>query len=203
MDIKIKNAGSGPDIGAHVDQNNQLHAFVVDSTVVQDATNKGNAYNINTGLIGLTSTSESAVFYFKNDEALINGESSFIIDAIIIGIDNEGTTAGMSLITLVENPTAGTIVSGASVAPMIKNRKFGSNNTLDSIIYKGAEGNTFTDGEDFGIILQSPGTRATYPVDIELTKGTSFGIKMDTDTSAGTTNVYVAVVGHKKDGKNA
>jgi len=196
--------GAGDSKKARVDSNNNLHTFSVDRTAIQAATRKGNSYNLNTGLIGLTSATESAVLYFKNDEAPVNGESSFVVDSIAVGIDNEGTTTGMSLITVIRNPTAGTIVDNATAVAMNANRNFGSSNTLSSttLAYKGAEGNTFTDGTDIAQFLQSPGTRGFYVLDFELTKGSSIGVKIDTDTSSGTTNLYVALIGHRVDGNH-
>lgn len=194
--------GKGTGSLAHVDRNNQLHTFARNITVTQDAVNKGNAYNINTGEIALTTTTESAVMYFKNTESPVNGESSFVIDAIAIGIDSLGTTSGMSKITLVRNPTGGTIIDNATSVDMNVNRNFGSSNSLDSLIYKGAEGNTLTGGDDFGVFYQNTGTRGFYTIDTELPKGSSLGINIDTQTSSGTTNVYIAIIGHRKDGSN-
>lgn len=206
MDIRIKNGGDGPDIGAHVDLNNQVHALATSKTVVQDATDKGNSYNINTGWIGLTSSTASAVFYMKNNEPPVNGESSFVIDTIIVTIDAVGTTTtgDMADIVIVANPTGGTIVSGASAVAYNSNRNLGSSNTLDSstLIYKGAEGNTLTGGTSWGLIGQNVGSRVSYPVDIEVPRGSSIGVTIDTQTTSGTTSVYVAVIGHRKDGYN-
>lgn len=204
MDIEIKNGGGGgSDIGAHVDQDNNLHTLAVTKSIARDSVRKGSAYNINTGIIGLTSATESAVLYFKNNEPPINGESGYIIEAIAIGIDDEGTTAGMSEITIVKNPTGGTIISGATDVDMKSNRNFGSSNELDSgtLIYKGAEGNTLTGGTDFGKFFQQPGTRGFYEINIELPRGSSLGVNIDTDTSSGTSNIYVALIGHRIDGK--
>ena len=204
MSTAIVNGGGGVNIGMHVDKNEQAHTFSVIETEAQRATERGASYNINTGLIGLTSATESAVLYFKNDESPVNGESNVVISSIVVGIDDEGTTTGMSTITIVRNPTAGTIISGASDVDMKANRNYGSNNTLSatSFAYKGAEGNTFTDGADFALALQQPGTRGVYPLDIDLPKGASIGIKVDTDTSGGTSNIYVALILHRKDGNN-
>jgi hypothetical protein len=196
--------GTGSGSRLRVDSNNQIHTFSLTRSNTQDAVRKGNAYNINTGLIGLTSATESAVLYFKNDESPVNGESSFVVDAIAIGIDDEGTTTGMSLITIIKNPTAGTIVDGATAVDMSANRNFGSSASLSTttLVYKGAEGNTFTNGEDFAQFMQQPGTRGYYTIDIEVPRGSSIGVKIDTDTSVGTTNVYVALIGHRVDGNN-
>jgi len=194
--------GLGNGNKAAVDDNNQLHVTSVTETIVQDAVRKGNAYNINTGWINLTTTTESAVLYFKNNESPVNGESSVSIDAIIIGIDSLGTQAGLCDITIIKNPTAGTIVSGASAVDMNANRDFGSSNELSSLAYKGAEGNTLTGGTDFATFGQNVGTRGFYSIDTLLRKGSSIGVKIDTQTTSGTTRLYVAMILHRVDGNN-
>ena len=193
--------GTGTGKTTKVDNNNQIHTFSVTRTDIQDSVFKGNAYNINTGAIGLTSSTESAVLYFKNNEAPVNGETAISIDAVAVGIDSSGTTNGDAIITLIRNPTAGTIVDSANNVDINQNRNFGSSKALDSLAYKGAEGNTFTDGQDFALFYQS-GTRGYYTIDVDLEKGSSFGVKIDTQTTAGTTNVYVALICHRKDGSN-
>lgn len=205
MDVRIKNDGAGYDIGMHVDGNSQAHNFSIVRQLSQDAVSKGNAYNVNTGWISLTNTgTANAVLYFKNDEAPLNGESTIIIDSIIIGITNAGTNTSTSKIVIIENPTAGTIVSGASAVASKRNRNFGSSNTLaaTTLAYKGAEGNTITDGTTWGHIGQQAGSRGVYPLDIELPKGKAIGITMDTLTTAGTTEVYVALIISRVDGNN-
>jgi hypothetical protein len=194
--------GTGTGKTVKVDNNNQLHTTSITRSNTQDATIKGNSYNVNTGDIGLTSTTESAVMYFKNDEAPVNGETAFIVDSIAIGINNLGTTSGMAKITIVKNPTAGTIVTNAVAVDMNENRNFGSSNSLDSLIYKGVEGDTFTDGTDIAQFYQSIGSRGFYTLDFDLPKGSSIGVKIDTQTTAGTTNVYAAIIGHRVDGNN-
>ena len=194
--------GTGSGHKVQVDSGNHMHTFAINRSEIQAAVKGGRAYNINTGWIGLTTATESAVLYFKNDESPSNGESRISVDAIAVGIDDEGTTAGMSTITVVRNPTAGTIVSGATAVDMNQNRNFNSSNTLGSttLAYKGAEGNTFTDGDDIAIFGQQPGARAYYGVDFILGRGDSIGVKIDTDTSSGTSNVYVALIIHRVDG---
>jgi hypothetical protein len=207
MDITIKNGGKGPDIGAHVDQNNQLHTVSIVESATQDATSKGNAYNINTGWIALTSTTASGVFYFFNGESPVNGESSFIIDTIVVSVDAVGTTAAgdPTDIVIIANPTGGTLISGAVAVDYKHNKNFGSSNTLSSttLVYKGAEGNTVTGGSNFDLISQNVGSRQSYPVDIEIPKGSSIAITMDTQTTGGSTSVYVAIIGHRKDASNS
>jgi hypothetical protein len=203
MAEQIENGGSGVKIGMHVDKNEQAHVFALNRTVNQDAVRKGNAYNLNTGTIGLTSTTASGVFYFKNNESPVNGESSFIIDALVIGIDNQGTQAGACIVTVVRNPTGGTLISNAVDVDMNQNRNFGSSNTLDSLVYKGVEGDTITGGSDIAIFYQNAGTRGYYTIDMEVPKGSSVAVKIDTQTTSGTTNLYVAGIGHRVDGNNS
>lgn len=195
--------GTGSGKRVKVDPNNQLHTTSITRSNTQDATIKGNSYNINTGDIGLTSTTESAVLYFKSDESPVNGETAFVVDAIAIGIDSLGTTSGMAKITILKNPTAGTIVTNAVAVDMNENRNFGSSENLDSLVYKGVEGDTFTNGTDIAQFYQSAGSRGFYTLDFDLPKGSSIGVKIDTQTSSGTTNVYAAIIGHRVDGNNA
>lgn len=194
--------GTGSGNRVQIDENNQIHTFSVTETENAQATANGDSYNINTGDIGLTSTTESGVLYFKNNESPLNGESGVSIDAIAIGIDSLGTTSGMSKITVIRNPTEGTLISGASAVDMNQNRNFGSSNTLSSLAYKGAEGNTVTDGDDIAIFYQSAGSRGYYTINLLLPKGSSVAVKIDTQTSSGTTNIYAALVLHRINGKN-
>jgi hypothetical protein len=191
--------GMGDGYQARVSANHQLRVVSVSLTEVGDATAKGHSYSINTGLIALTSTTESGVLYFKNEESSINGETDIVIDSIDIGIDDSGTTSGVSHITVIRNPTS---VSFSTAVDINANRNFGSTDTLDSLAYKGAEAATITGGDDIEFFIQSAGTEKNYLVDLELQKGNSLAVKIDTQTTAGTTNVFVALVLHRKDGFN-
>ena len=55
--------------------------------------------------------------------------------------------------TIIKNPSTGTLISGASAVAINSNINFGSSNTLSSITYKGAEGSTVTDGADYVTIF--------------------------------------------------
>ena len=207
MNVEIKNDGPGADIGTHVDQNNQLHVFSIGKDVVTDAVTKGNAYNINTGWIALTTSTASGVFYFKNDEAPVDGESTYIIESLVIVTDGVGTvTAGDPTdIVIIANPTGGTLISAASAVAYKHNRNFGSSSALSTgtLAYKGVEGSTVTGGTSFALLAQTINTRASYPINIEIPKGSSMAITMDTQTTSGTTSVYVAMIGYRRDGKNS
>lgn len=194
--------GVGDATKARVDGNNQLHVFATTENEQNSAAEYGQLYNINTGAIALTGSSDSAVLYFKNNEAPINGESNIIISTVIFGVyGRTATITDSATATIIRNPTAGTIVDDATAVDMKSNSNFGSSNTLDSLVYKGADGKTLTDGTDHAIVLIPEGRTTAPELNLDLAKGSSLGIKIDLNTSGGA-NVYVAIVCYRKDGKN-
>ena len=196
MEIIVKNPTNGD--AMLVDSRGRAQVKSTSQTKTQDATDNGYSFNINTGTIGLTSTTASGVFYFKNDESPINGKSNFIVDAIAVGFEG-GTTTGAAYIKVIKNPTGGTLISGATAVDMAVNRNFGSSNELSSntLAYKGAEGLTVTGGTDAALFYET-GTRGYYTLDLVLPKGSSLAITIDPQVSAGTRNVYVALIGHRE-----
>ena len=195
--------GVGDGTKARVDGNNQVHVFAVVEDEQNSAAEDGQLYNINTGPIALTGTSDSAILYFKNNESPINGESNIIITSLIFGLYTKSATiTDLSTATIIRNPTAGTIIDDASAVDMKSNSNFGSSNTLDSLIYKASgTGKTLTDGTDHAIVLLSEGRTSAPELNIDLAKGSSLGVKVDLNTSGGA-NIYVAAVCYRKDGKN-
>ena len=181
---------------ASVDDSFRLLTRSVTESEAQSATEEGDAFNLNTGIIALSSSTESAIAYYLHNE-----DNAFIVEAIVVGVGSAGTTTDVSTITLIRNPTAGTIVSGAAVGDINQNRNFGASKQLsDSTFLKGVEGNAFSNGADFALFFQATGGRLAVPLNIELNKGDSIGIKIDTNTTSGTTNVYAAILGHLKAG---
>jgi len=192
LDIQGNDGAATYKVGAT--SRGQIKAFSVSESEAQEATELGDGYNINTGIINLTSSTESGVLYLKNNES-----RRFIIEAVVVGVGSAGTTSDVSTIKVIKNPTLGTLISGATDVDMNTNRSFGSSNSLaNSLAYKGAEGSTVTDGEDFGIFFQAAGGLLSADIALELNPGNSVAITVDTQTTAGTTNVYAAVVGHLK-----
>lgn len=195
--------GVGDGSRARVDGNNQLHVFAVTENEQNSAAEHGYLFNVNTGVIPLTGTSDSAVLYLKNDESPLDGDSNFIITTIIFGLyTRSATVTDYATATLIRNPTAGTIIDDASPCEMISNSNFGSSNTLDSLIYKAsATGKTLTGGSDHAKVLLTEGRTSAPELNIDLAKGSSLGVKIDLNTSGGA-DVYVALVGYRKEGKN-
>lgn len=172
----------------------QIKSFSVSESEAQEATALGDGYNINTGVTGLTSSTESGILYFKNNES-----RKFIVEAIAVGVGSAGTTSDVSTVKVIRNPTAGTLISSATAVDMNANRAFGSSNQLsNSLAYKGAEGSTVTDGDDLGIFFQPAGGRLFASIGLELSPGNAIAVTVDTNTTASTTNVYAAIVGYLK-----
>lgn len=192
--------GTGKGYQVKVNSKNQLAFYGVTESAQEDATYKGKAFNINTGIIALTGTSDSGILYFKNNEPPENGESAYAITALAVGLGTRSATVtDLALVTVVRNPTAGTLISNASPVASKANANFGSSLGLDSgtLVYKGAQGYTMTDGSDYGYFMMSEG-RLFASLNIIIPKGSSIGIKIDLNTSGGA-NVYAALIGHKVD----
>jgi hypothetical protein len=123
MTIIKDGAGTGKTL--RIDNTNRADTHAVTISETTEAVNKGDAYNINTGNIGLTSQTESAILYFKNNE-----DVDVELEAFAVGVDSAGTTGNDSLVTLIRNPTAGTIIDNATAVAMNENRNFGSSTIL-------------------------------------------------------------------------
>jgi hypothetical protein len=192
MSESIKD-GTGNGFLAEVSNDNKLRTRSISETRVQHATEIGNAYNINTGDIGSLATGESTLLFFKNGEDL-----DFSVDAIAVGI-KDATGSNIHTVTVVRDPTAGTIVSGATDVDMNQNRNFGSESTLSrSLAYKGANGLTATDGSDIAQFYMNESGRLFASVDFVIPKNKTIAIKLDLNISS-TTTVYAAIIGHQEE----
>jgi hypothetical protein len=175
---------------AKVDDSRRLHVDAITFQRSEQESELGNAYNINTGVINLTSANKSAVLYVKNME-----DYDLLVSNIFYLLGNSNS-AGDVLIDVLRNPTTGTIVSGASAAEMAGvNRNFGSSRTLsDSTMYKGAEANTFTDGTKVVESIVQDGNRWFLSIgDIIIPKGSSIGFNITPPASNTSMDIEVAL----------
>jgi hypothetical protein len=171
---------------------NRLFVHSITEAEPIHSTENGDAYNINTGTIGLTSNSESSILYLQNNE-----NRDLIIEAIAVGTGSAGTTSDVTTVTVVRNPTS---VSYSTAVDMNQNRNFGSSKTLSADVYKGAEGATSTGGNNIIQFFKGASTRLFAPINLLLPKGSSIAININTNTTSGTTNAYAAMVCYLKDG---
>jgi hypothetical protein len=188
--MKIE-SGTGNGKLVKVDDQNRMYVDSITFNRSEEEVERGNGYNINTGVITLTTANKSAVLYLKNNE-----DSPLVITSLFYMWGTSTGGSGDVLVTVLRNPTTGTIVSGASAAEMAGvNRNFGSNKTLDADVYKGAEGNTFTNGDKvIESILDQTARRTVLSVgDIVIPKGSSLGIDMTPATGNTSVDVEFAI----------
>ena len=188
--------GKGSGRRAEVGIGHRLHTHAVTTTGTVNAAIKSLAYNLNTGTITLTNAVDTPVIYFKNNEDI-----PFVVTSMAVGIgESDGTAAEEVPITVVRNPTVGTIITSTPTNVAInQNRNFGSNRTLTADVYKGATGDTMTDGNDVLYLFASQNARLFAGIDMILPKGTSIGVKIDPPTSNTGMAVYVALIGYLDD----
>lgn len=181
---------TGNSFGLKVDSKNRASTFAVTQGEESNAAIDGNSYNINTGIVNLTSANKTAVVYVKN-----NGDNDLVIPAIFYLIGNSTGGSGDMVWTVLRNPTAGTIVSGATTVEMPGvNRNFGSSKTLTADIFVGVESETLTNGDKLieSIINQSA-TRAALGVgSIIIPKGSSIGVDVTPATGNTSVNIEIA-----------
>lgn len=187
----------------HVDGNGDMHVNAITEAQFTAAALKHGAYNINTGLIALTGSSESAVLYFKNDESPDGGESRIVIEAFALYVGTRSVTVTDDpLWTILRNPNGGDIISDASAVSINSNADFSTNKTLgaNSNAFKGKNGGTITATDGEHAILAGSG-RIYAGLPIVLGRGNTVGIKVDLNTSGGA-NVYAALILRKLDGNS-
>ena len=142
--------GSGQGFSAKIDNQNRLYTRSITETEFDKATIQGDAFNINTEFLTITSGSEVPLLYFKNNE-----DQDLVIAAWFNGTDAAaGTSTRLNLLRVYVNPTGGTIISGGSdVIPV--NRAIGSSTKLDADIKSGGNGFTFTGFSSPPILYQT------------------------------------------------
>jgi hypothetical protein len=168
------------------------------TSVVEDIlrrnTKQGDGYNINSGSISLTSSGTSSILYIK-----YTGTKQLIISDISVGIGASTGSTNPAEITLIRNPTTGTVISDATAAPININKNFSSSNTLSADAYKGAEAKTFTNGDDAGTFFTNEKTNLYTPVYLILNQNNSVGLKITPMQASGNVDVYAAMVCFEED----
>lgn len=191
-EFKIKD-GTGLGALAKVNGGGRLYTQAVTISENDNANKNGDAYNINTGIVTLTDAADTPIMYVKN-----NSEYPLHITSIAVGVGpSTGGSGGIPVITVIRNPTAGTTISNANAVDINSNRNYGSQNTLSDVVaYKGATGETMTDGVDHLLFFQGSNGRLFATIDEILVKGSSIGIKFDPQASNTSQDVYAAIICH-------
>ena len=184
MGFEIKD-GTGTGNLARVDKESKLAVRAVQETEFEKAVLGGRAFNINTELLTITSDTEHALLYVKNNEDL-----PLIVAAWFIGTDAGTNGANLGLVRTYFNPTGGTIISGGTDGSAV-NRNAGNSRALDADIKVGGQGFTFS-GQDTPAVLyqtQTVSSRVFGNVFLVLPKGSSLVATYDPN-GAETIGIY-------------
>jgi len=183
--------------GAKVDKNNRLHTQSTTETTKSRASEKERGYVINTGVINLSNAADTPCLYLKSTET-----NNIHIDKVRVscGDSTGGVDADEIVVTIIRNPTTGTIITSTPTnADMNTNDHFGSSATLSADVFKGATGDTMTDGADCDKEFLLHGQHIDIDVDYVLDKGSSIGVKVDPTTGNSDMNVLVEIDLHVDD----
>ena len=185
---------TGTGKGLKINANNEMVAFAVIESELESATDKGLAYNLNSGEVASIASGDATLIYFKNNE-----EEVYVIDAVAVGVRGFTGLSDMAVLTVIKNPAAGDLITDATAADMKSNTNFGSSNELEptSFLYKGKNSGTITGGTDHAIIYAGNNSRVFATLGMDIPRGGSVAVKIVSDATAGT--AYGALVGHLKD----
>ena len=182
--------GTGSGKAMQVNDKNQLVASAEAITRKEQRSRDGFTFNLNTGLITLTSATESAVAYIKHTDTT----TRMIVDSvgydIYVGANNAGTPIDddAAIARIYKNILNGTLVTNAVVGDVAQNKNFNSGNDFAHVFYKGAEGNTITEG---ALTYISPMPRVINTGDIVLNSGKNLAVTIQ--PPATTTNMVIAL----------
>ena len=194
--------GTGKGNEAGVDDRNRMLVAALTETESNNATTQGIKYNINTGDITLTNAVKTSVLYIKNDD-----NRDLVIDALIYNLGSSNSGSLDCVIDVVRNPTAGDIITNANDVAIGPNENanlnFGSSNTLEAMMYKGATGETALSGGGVVITTRNPSPSGRIFISpgggFILPKGTSLGIDFTPSTGNTSQTVQFALNVHIRD----
>lgn len=188
--------GKGRGNSASVDDANRIETFAITISSDQHATEDGDSYNLNSGLVTLSSSAESGVLYVKNNEERDLKVSGVVT---IFGPSTGGSATDTTQVRIYKNVTTGTLVSNSTTADINSNRNFSSSKTLTIDNFKGATGSTITDGSVHIESLVSPGNRVFFAIDEVLGTGDTIAISYEPPDSNTSMKTEAAIICHLKD----
>jgi hypothetical protein len=185
--------GTGAGNVAKVDNKNRLYTNAVTIDEQVWSSEEGDGYNINTGLIALSSASESACLYMK-----YTGTRYFNITALAVGVGDLGAATDPAFIKMYRNPTGGTIIDNAVTSGIQnQNRNFGATGAVSANIYKGVEGDTLTGGDVIASFYQNQNGRLFAGINFILAPQTSIGVSLTPNDDGTGGNTYIALIGYE------
>jgi len=175
----IENAGVIPN-KARVDSAGRIASFATSITAAQSAVVRSDSFNLNSGIVVLTDSSEQGILYIKNNES-----RDLVISTILVslGPSTNGDINDTTIIRLYKNPTTGTLITNAIAAEINSNSNFGSKLLLKIDEFKGDGSSTVDDGTVHTEVLVSPGKNAPFDIDEILTNGETMAITYEANDS--------------------
>jgi len=193
MEIQIKSGNSG-DV-AKVDKNKRVHTQSLTEDESLHAAELGSAFNLNTGLNSYGA--DGTLCYLSNTDPT---GRDLVVQTVIIGIGDGFTHTDFPVLTLVDTPSAGDLITDAATTGVLNtNRNNGKSTALDGVFYKGKASGTQSGGIDAAKFYLNKTGRTAFPMDWIVGKSKSIALTLDLTISAGTANVYVALVCYYKD----
>jgi len=172
---------------AEVDSDNKLQTRAVTVSASTFAAMNGDLYNVNSGVITLTSDSPSALLYMLNTNS-----ETWVFSRVFYNAEVSTGGSGGWLAEVIANPTTGTLISaGTAITPY--NLNFSNAKALTSTTLKGAEASTVTNGVTrVSTIVPASGTRVLLAFDsIVLEPGSSIAVRVTPPT--GNTSMDIQV----------
>lgn len=181
--------GTGQGFRARVDANNRLATNTVIADRELDATESGDAYQIVSARVTLTSANPSGLLYVQNLDP-----TPYVMDRVVFiwGTSTGGAGGDLGFQTQ-RNPNAGTLISNA-VAAGVSNSNHASAKTPNSVQYRGVEGDTLTGGTGVTLPIKDVGGRQVFPLNRVLGQGSSIGWVVT--PPSGNTSLDVVIVAH-------
>lgn len=186
MSESIKD-GTGTGKKVKVNDRNHLLTEAIITTELHDAVHRGKMWNVGTGFLTLTGDGTShGMLYIKN-----TGTKSLFLDLYVFLTRASTGGSGDMLVEILMNPTAGTVVSDATVVTATK-MNLGSANEPDALIYSGGQGKTLSGQDDILRSLTTASNRLLLGILTEITPSKSIGLRVT--TPSGNTSIDVETV---------
>lgn len=163
--------GTGSGDTLKITAKNRAVTEAITTTKKEERSSNGDAYIISSGLVNLTTATESAILYVSNNECV-----DLVIERMVILLGCCTCGAGEANFNVVVNPTAGTLVACGTCGSQ-RNLNFGSTDTLCVVFKQGVQGQTLTDGTNGVGIVEVP-SRSVHDLSFTLPKGKSIGVKI-------------------------
>jgi len=139
MSQVIKSGDSGNTVS--VDNRNRMKTLSTSADISIDSALQGEAFFLTSGVVELTSSSQSHIFYMKNTDSVdwVLRDFNTVINQSIGAPDIEINTQ------FTINPNDGTLITAGGVV-IPANLNFGSSKSLNGTFRKGVEGSTISGG---------------------------------------------------------